>query len=182
MKRASAVLLSALLVLLAGAARAATPAKPTPLAVQLARFVLPEENWNRTMDGISRQTSQYMAQAVRQQGGTLSPELLERSMKEFTKLFTYEEIIDLQAGVLAKHYTAAELKELLAFYRTPIGQKSIRIMPEVAEDVNGQMMVIMQQRMPALMERLKPALEKAAAESSGGATQPAASERPAGKT
>lgn len=53
--------------------------------------------------------------------------------------------------------------ELLAFYKTPLGQKSIRIMPEVAQDVNGLMMAVMQQRMPAVMERLKPEFEKAAA-------------------
>jgi hypothetical protein len=31
----------------------------------------------------------------------------------------------------------------------------IRVMPEVTADVNGQMMALMQQRMPAMMERLK---------------------------
>jgi hypothetical protein len=67
----------------------------------------------------------------------------------------------MQAGLLVKHYTEGELKELLAFYKTPLGQKAIRIMPEVMQDVNGQMMVLMQQRLPAMMERLRPLIEKA---------------------
>lgn len=99
MKRPLAAVLLALFVLLAGAARAAVPAKAAPLAIELARYVLPEESWNRTMDGISRQSSQYMVKAVEQQGGAMPPEVLD--MKELAAIFSYQEIIDLQASVLA---------------------------------------------------------------------------------
>jgi hypothetical protein len=33
--------------------------------------------------------------------------------------------------VYARHFTAAELNELAAFYRTPIGAKALREMPQV---------------------------------------------------
>jgi hypothetical protein len=77
--------------------------------------------------------------------------------------YSYQEILDIQAGLLAKHYTEAELRELLAFYRTPLGKKAIRVMPEVMADVNGQTTALLQQRIPAMMERLKPLFERASA-------------------
>ncbi|BDG02103.1 DUF2059 domain-containing protein [Anaeromyxobacter oryzae] len=183
MKHLLAVLVPALLLASAPRARAADPAQPTPVAVELARYVLPEENWNRTLTGISQQTVQYLSQMAQQQGGSTQPELFEKLMKQIMSIYSYQEIVDLQASVLAKHYTEAELRELLAFYKTPIGQKTIRVMPDVAQDVNGQMMAVMQQRLPAVLEKLKPEFEKAAAEhqASGGATAAPASEKPARK-
>jgi uncharacterized protein len=71
----------------------------------------------------------------------------------------YQEMVDMQAGLLVKHYTAAELKELLAFYQTSLGKKVIRIMPEVAADVMGWMQTVLKQRLPAAGERFKARLE-----------------------
>jgi hypothetical protein len=182
MKRLVAVLVPALLLASAPRARAAAPAQPTPIAVELARYVLPEESWNRTLAGISQQTSQAMAQTIEQHGGSVPLAVAEKFRREFGKLFSYQEIVDFQASVLAKYYTDAELRELLAFYKTPLGQKAIRIMPDVAQDVNGQLIVIMQQRLPPMMEKLKAELESAAAgEGSGTAKAPAPPAKPAGK-
>ncbi len=139
---------------------------PTPaaggggaIAVELSRLVLPEASWKKMMKDVSEQTRQFVEQSAQQSGTTLPAGFGAKFSEEFGKLFTYQEMIDLNAGLLAKHYTEAELKELAAFYRTPLGQKAIRIMPEVSADVNGQMMVLMQQRMPGMMERLKTALD-----------------------
>jgi uncharacterized protein len=176
MKRVLGPVFLALLVLAAAGARAAPPAaKPAPISVELARYVLPEENWNRTLDGITRQTAQYLVQMSERQGAKLPQELVERMMRELAGILSYAEIVDLQASVLATHYTEPELKALLAFYKTPLGQKTIRVMPEIAQDVNGQMMTTLQSRIPAVMERFRPELEKAAKAHKA----PAASERPA---
>jgi hypothetical protein len=132
-----------------------------PLAVELAKLTVPQENWDKLMRNTSEQTRQYVEASIRQAGGTMPPEFPARFAEEFGKMYSYQEVMDIQAGLLVKHYTEGELRELLAFYRTPLGRKAIRIMPEVMADVNGQMMVLLQQRMPVMMERLKPLLEGA---------------------
>ncbi len=181
MMRILGVLVPVLLLASAPRARAADAAQPTPIAVELARYVLPEENWNRTLAGVSRQAGQSMSQMAEQQGASVPPDLVERLMREIMNIYSYQEIIDLQASVLAKHYTEPELRELLAFYKTPIGQKTIRIMPEVVQDANAQVMLVMQQRLPAVLEKVKAEFDGAAAQEgkASGGKAPAATVKPA---
>jgi hypothetical protein len=155
-----ALVVAAALVAAASPAGADVPAPAqNALAVELSTLVMPRANWERTSAGVADQTRQYIEASIRQGGGEVPPEFAARFTEEFRSLYAYEEIVDIQAGLLVKYYSEGELRELLAFYRSPLGQKAIRIMPEVTQDVNGQIMAILQQRMPALMERLRPVFE-----------------------
>jgi hypothetical protein len=151
MKRlAAAALLAA-----AGLPLAAAAADPAPVAVELSRLALPEQNWKRMMRSGSEQVRQYIEATVRQSGATVPPDFSERVVAEFERIMpSYQEVLDLQAGLLVKHYTEPEMRELLAFYRTPLGQKAIRVMPEISADVNAQMLTLMQQRLPTMFDRL----------------------------
>jgi len=42
-------------------------------------------------------------------------------------------------AVYARHFTAPEMREIVAFYRTPTGAKSLHVMPLVMADVMAQM-------------------------------------------
>ena len=46
-----------------------------------------------------------------------------------------EEIIAGIAAVYATHFTADELRQMAAFYRTPVGQKLLQVLPKVTQDV-----------------------------------------------
>jgi hypothetical protein len=124
-------------------------------AVALSRFVLSEEAWAKMNAGTTAQLQQYIEATLRQSGAEVPAGFSARFSAEFAKMISYQETIDLQAGLLVKHYTAAEIQGLLAFYKTPLGQKVIRTMPEVSQDVNGQILALVQQRLPALLERMK---------------------------
>ncbi len=47
--------------------------------------------------------------------------------------------------IYARHFTAAELREMLAFHRSPVGQKSLREMPQIMAESMALMMPRMQQ-------------------------------------
>jgi hypothetical protein len=149
----------AVLLLAAAGARAQAPSVPA-VAIELSRFVLSEETWNRMEQGIGEQTQQHIAQNLAQRGMQVPPDFGPRFTEEFRRLISYREILELQAALLAKHYTVPELRQLLAFYKTPLGRKVIRVMPEVMQDVNGRMLLLVQERMPAMIERLRPTLER----------------------
>lgn len=146
-------------VLLAGASARAADAAPA-VATELSRLVLPEDTWDRMERAIGEQTQQHIVQNLRQRGMQLPPEFGPRFTEEFRKMLSYREILELQAALLARHYTAQELQDLLAFYRTPLGRKVIQVMPDVMQEVNGRMLVLVQERMPAMIERLRPTLER----------------------
>jgi hypothetical protein len=50
----------------------------------------------------------------------------------FTKYMGWEAQRGDIAALYAKNYTAEELKELNKFYQTPLGQKTVQIMPQLA--------------------------------------------------
>lgn len=37
-------------------------------------------------------------------------------------------------AIYARYFTAAELRELLAFYRTPVGASALRVMPKTTSE------------------------------------------------
>jgi uncharacterized protein len=45
-----------------------------------------------------------------------------------------DEILDKVAGIYARNFTAAELKEVTAFYRGPTGQKFVQRLPSVMQE------------------------------------------------
>jgi hypothetical protein len=153
--RLAALAVAAALLAPAASLAAETPKKKEVPAVVLSRFVLPEETWTRMQAGTAAQLQQYIEAALRQSGTKLPVDFAARFSAEFSAILSYQEAIDLQAGVLAKHYTDGEIRELLAFYKTPLGQKLLRTMPEVSQDVNGQVLAVVQRRIPDLIERMR---------------------------
>lgn len=161
---------------------AATPAAgrdASALAVELSALVLPPESYRQITAQTARQVGQMVVAAAQENGQAPADGLVEEvraGAEEMTAeiMPPYQELVDLQAGLLVKHYTAAELKELLAFYRTPLGKKAIRIMPEVAADAMGWMQSVLKQRLPEAGERFMARL-KAWRERQGAAQQDEAS-------
>jgi hypothetical protein len=153
---------AAALLLLAPAARAGETKetkKPDARAVaaaELSRMVLTPDTWDRTLKAAQTQTAQQLVQMVKGSGGSVAPEFEQVFGEEFAKMLPYQEIVEMQATLLAKHYTEPEIRQLVAFYKTPLGQKMIRVMPDVTADVTAWSMTTMQQRIGAVMERIKP--------------------------
>jgi hypothetical protein len=64
-----------------------------------------------------------------------------------------EEMAAAFVPLYARHFTAAEIRQLAAFYKTPVGVKMIAVMPQIA----GESMQISQQ---VMMPRISAAIEK----------------------
>jgi len=47
--------------------------------------------------------------------------------------------------VYAKYFSAQELRDMLAFYRTPTGEKSLRVLPQVMSEFLGDLMPRLQE-------------------------------------
>lgn len=157
-------------MILAATAALLLTAAPAPagdanaLAVELSRLVLSPESYRQISTQTGRQVGQMVASSAQEQGQDLGPGFMDEVRAGTEQMMAemmppYQEMVDMQAGLLVKHYTAAELKELLAFYRTTLGKKVIRIMPEVSADVMGWMQTVLKQRLPQAGERFKARLE-----------------------
>jgi uncharacterized protein len=62
--------------------------------------------------------------------------ILTRLRAEFPKRINLGEILEIVTlEVYDKYFTEAEVKDLIAFYKTPTGRKSIKILPQISAEM-----------------------------------------------
>lgn len=88
----------------------------------------------------------------------------DRMLKAFReKVFgtiNYAELLEqISSELYDKYFTEDELKDLLAFYRTPTGKKTIQVMPKLATDSIQKSSEIM---MPKIMNALNEVIQEEA--------------------
>ena len=70
---------------------------------------------------------------LRQKRPSMSDELMADLRREFEQITTKFMIDVMKDGpeIYARHFTAQELRDMIAFYRTPTGVKALQLMPQV---------------------------------------------------
>ena len=79
----------------------------------------------------------------------------KETMDWFSGLFAWEQIQDLYVDIYVKVFTEDELKEIIQFYRSPLGQKLLNKMPELLQESIEKMQILVQDKMPEFQERLQ---------------------------
>lgn len=90
---------------------------------------------------------------IRKTAPKLDDSQVEALRVEFIALME-KEMTDAMAdtpALYAKYFSSAELKDLLAFYRTETGKKTLSVMPSLMGEIMERTMT----RMPDMMERIK---------------------------
>ncbi len=126
-----------------------------PLHLQLARAVFPRERWERLVSQASLELTQRLA-AASQGHFQLDPDFAEHLRQEYERLAPYEELVMSQARILDRQYTPAELRRLLAFYRTPLGKKSVLLVNDLTAYSDRQMQQKVHAGIGDALDRLKP--------------------------
>lgn len=118
------------------AAQAAAPApKASAAQIALAKELVGVNGEARTFDGIIPsivdgaarfflQTNPDLVKALGEAATAVRPQFEKRQ----------GELIDLLAGIYATRFSEAELKEAIAFYRTPTGQKLVSERPVIFQE------------------------------------------------
>jgi hypothetical protein len=170
---AAAVLLAA-----CAAHRAAEAPQEPPTALELARFIMPQENWRRVMDAVGAQFRKSGNMAfeaeTRKRGVTLPAGCFDRLLGlDPGTLVTYDESLAAVAATYEKHFTPVEMNDLLAFYRTPVGRKTIDLQAQLVQEVSGRLSSSIQERVLTWSERAQAdavrCVEDHLAKQSGGA-------------
>lgn len=126
--------LAAVVLALALASQAVHAQQPTPAAMLAAKEIVTATGatalFNPLIAGVVEQAKNLFLQ----QNPALGKDLNEVAAKLRTDLAPrFEELTNEVAKLYATHFTEAELKDLLAFYRTPVGKKLITEQSKVAE-------------------------------------------------
>ncbi|MEX0590397.1 MAG: DUF2059 domain-containing protein [Xanthobacteraceae bacterium] len=108
---------------------------PSPANVQIARDYVIASGATRAFEGVVPSILQQSLGVFVQQNPDLQKQLTE-AIKSFAPEFEKRgsEIVDIIARVYASRFTEPELKEILAFYRSPVGKKFVAQQPSVLEE------------------------------------------------
>jgi hypothetical protein len=140
-------------------AQQATAPAPSPEAVAVAKEVMALLSGDMITDITSKIVAQIwpsMEQALQTQYPKLDAATSAELRAEFEKRVAAdmtESMIDAPA-IYARYLTVAEMRDIEAFYRTPTGAKTLKVMPQITAEVMG----IVAPRMQGMMERVNVAL------------------------
>lgn len=70
-----------------------------------------------------------------------------------------DEMLEQAVPVYARNFSADEIHQIAAFYRTPVGAKMLAVMPKLASESMQASQQVMLKRMDALMKKLLGALQ-----------------------
>jgi uncharacterized protein len=96
-------------------------------------------------------TKTLMAQAMEQMEKATRPELensmpageyreklIEAFFTKFRQKFDVQKMVDLALPIYDKYFSLEEVKGLIRFYETPLGQKSVSVLPQLTAELMNQ--------------------------------------------
>jgi uncharacterized protein len=149
------LLFAAVFLLAAAEARAqqTTPPEKAALIKELVELTGAGSNAEAVMNSVIAEVqsdSRKQFEAALEKMGSLTPEerevlvekeaedakrINDRVMQLFRERIDFKKITEeVSYEVMDKYYTTDELKDLIAFYKTPTGQKAVKLMPQIFAD------------------------------------------------
>lgn len=63
-----------------------------------------------------------------------SPNISDEFFNEFVAEVTTDRITEVYIPIYAKYYTESEIDELIKFYKSPVGKKTISVLPDIMKE------------------------------------------------
>lgn len=124
-------------------------------ALQAAKELVGLVSGSMLSDIANRMTAQVwppIETALRTQNAKINSATLLELRAEFARQMVagISDAMQSAPAVYAHYFTVQEMRDLAAFYRTPIGIKTLQVMPQVMADINGLILP----RLQGLQERV----------------------------
>lgn len=139
----------------------ASSAAPSAAQMQVAREVVQANGEARAFDGLIQNIVDGAALGFLQTNPDLAPQLRDVAVAlrpEFEK--RQNEIIDILAAAYADRFTQDELKQALAFYKSPVGQKLVADRPAIVQQAVQSIQQWSTRVNSAAMERIRAEMKK----------------------
>ncbi len=106
---------------------------------ELIQVMKSDSMMNKMIDAmIPAMTNQMLSQVKDSTAKVRSTEIMKIAMETTKELAPKMNIMI--ASYYEKYFTESEINDFLAFYKSPTGQKSINLMPQMMNDMMGDMM------------------------------------------
>jgi hypothetical protein len=141
----------ALLVVLLLAADPPVTAEQRAVALQLVELVQPESAYRAGLQQMMDQMVPSMEAQARATGKPLPPDYKQKMNAALLEVMPYAEMKQWSADIYARRFTVPELKQLVAFYRTPLGRKVAAKLPEIMGEVGKKITAVVPERLPGAL-------------------------------
>src|SRR5690349_6782314 len=81
----------------------------SPIAQEIARLLIPEASWNKSLDGYASTLSQQMSGALAAGGQKPPGDLAPKVRSDLAGALSYQQVIQIEAQALARRFTPDEL-------------------------------------------------------------------------
>jgi uncharacterized protein len=90
---------------------------------------------------------------------------LKRFQEKFTQKLNFSALIDeISAAVYDKHFTLEEIRDLIAFYKTPTGKKALRLMAPIMNDTMQAFNEKLAPKLPVIIKEIEEDIRREAEE------------------
>jgi hypothetical protein len=146
-------------------AAAQQPAAPSPEALAVASELVSLVSGDMVNDMVTTTDAHAwptIEQGLRGQHPEIDAETAAELRAEFNRLLreSITEGMSDAPAVYARHLTVQEMRDIQAFYRTPTGAKTARLMPQIIGEVMGNLAPRMQGAMPRINVAFTAILQK----------------------
>jgi len=135
------------LALTLGSSLALAGAKEDPAVPELCRLVMSREAYDSMMEEMFTQMTASFPP------GVLPADALPK-LKQLTRdLVSYDEMQTWMVEIYGPRFSADEVRQLVAFYKTPLGKKLAKLTPELQSEIGKRMGPVVMQRLPVAMQK-----------------------------
>ena len=91
---------------------------------------------NQVMDAMQKNLKPMMANALPL--GDYREKLIDLFFEKFRSRADLQQLVDLAVPIYDKYLSEEEIKGLIQFYSTPLGQKTLSVLPKVVSEMQGE--------------------------------------------
>jgi hypothetical protein len=123
--------------------------KERAVALELVKMVVPQETYDQMMS----QMVSAMSEQFRNAGQKLPPDFDKKIQAAVNDVLSYKDVLEWTADIYASRFTVEELKDIEKFYRTPVGKKVMKLLPELSGEIGKKIATVIPERMPAALKK-----------------------------
>ena len=136
------------------------PSQTTVLAEELMSLF----QINKNMDAALQQVAKMQEQLAATKDQTPEAKAKQQEMrdainKEVKSVMSWEKIKPMFISIYADTFTAEELQGMIAFFKSPLGQKWIEKQPQIQMATMQKMQAVMMEMQPKMQEAIKRVIE-----------------------
>ena len=132
---------------------AAAPAdageKEKAAAAKLVKLVVPLE----TYDQMIAQMVSGMSEQFGKDSPKLPADVEKRIHAAISDVMSYADVLDWTADIYGARFTVDEIGVIEKFYRTPVGKKVMKLLPELSGEMGRKVATVLPERLPAALKK-----------------------------